>query len=106
MGDYDEGSVFYSYQNRESGSAAAGSGSRRAGVLTAVEAKRRFKAFILGFTNAKYTYVYREGLRRVGPANKYALEVRVEDLAGFDPALAAALRESPSELMPQVTCYS
>lgn len=97
MDGFDEGSVFYSYQNRE-GPAADSAGNRdpnRSSILSPVEVRRRFKAFVLGFSNERFRYVYRDKLRAAVNAGTLSLLVQLSDLTHFDPPLAASLREGP-----------
>lgn len=96
-----EGAVYYSYQNREGpDSAAQGSDlPSRSGGLTPVELRRRSKAFLLGFANSRYRYVYRDRLRAAANANTRSIAVDIGDLTHFDPDLAAAVRKSPMEAM-------
>lgn len=107
MEGYDEGSVFYSYQNREAGvqsgtDDAFGSQQGRSAKLSLVEVRQRFKAFVLGFTNERYRYVYRDFLRAAVNANKLFLTVALGDLSHFDPALATTIREAPDAASVQV----
>lgn len=106
MEGYDEGSVYYSYQNREAvdGSGAETFGTRQGRntpVLSPAEVRRRFKAFVLGFTNERYRYVYRDQLRAAVNANSLYLTVKLADLTHFDPPLAATVRETPDATLLQ-----
>lgn len=99
----ESGSVFYSYQNREgenAGSAAPSSG--RTASLTPIELRRRFKAFLLGFANARFRYVYRDRLRAAANAGVHALTVDLGDIANYDPDLAASLRDVPADAVVHV----
>lgn len=98
MDGYDDGTVYYSYQNQE-GSAAGSStqGSGRQRTLSAVEVRRRFKAFVLGFTNERYRYTYRDRLRAAVNASTLSLEVELSHLTHFDAPLAASLRDAPEQ---------
>jgi DNA replication licensing factor MCM5 len=97
------GSIFYSYQNREGHNSASNApSSARTSSLTPVEVRRRFKAFLLGFANARFLYVYRDRLRAAANAGVHALTVDLADLAHFDPDLAASLRDVPGDAIPHV----
>ena len=98
MEGYDEGNVYYSYQNRE-GAASSGGQTRRNSELNPQEIRRRFKAFVLGFCNERFRYVYRDRLRAAVGAGIFTLEVRLADLANYDPPLVARIREAPSEAL-------
>lgn len=104
MDGYDEGTVYYSYQNQEEES-RAGSGSAkdsgRNAILSAVEVRRRFKAFVLGFANERFRYTYRDRLRAAVNAGTLALEVELAHLTHFDAPLAATLREGPEQAIVQ-----
>lgn len=95
--------LFYSYQNREGHNvASADPSSARTSSLTPVEVRRRFKAFLLGFSNARHRYVYRDRLRAAANAAIHSLTVDLGDLANFDPELAAALRAAPGDAVPHI----
>lgn len=97
------GPIYYSYQNREGHDVRSdGTSSRKSQLLTPVEVRRRFKAFLLGFANARYRFVYRDRLRAAANAGVKAVTVEIADLAHFDPDLAASLREAPSETLPHI----
>lgn len=104
MDGYDEGSVYYSYQNREGAGvqAASAAASTASGKLTTIETRRRFKAFVLGFANERFRYVYRDRLRAAVNAGVLCLDVEMAHLAHFDPPLAARLREAPEDVVVQV----
>lgn len=94
------GSIYYSYQNREGHDVSKGpSSSHRSQALTPIEVRRRFKAFLLGFTNSRFRYVYRDRLRAAANAGVHALTVDIADLAHFDPDLASSLREVPGDAL-------
>lgn len=104
MDGYDEGTVYYSYQNREAGGGDPASGTREGRntpVLSPAEVRRRFKAFILGFSNERYRYVYRDQLRAAVNANTLCVQVQLADVTHFDPPLAATLREAPDASVVQ-----
>ena len=102
MDGYDEGSVFYSYQNREGQQEnASGATAERSTTISAVEVRRRFKAFVLGFSNDKFRYVYRDVLKAAINAGVLTLHVQLADLTHFDPALATTIRESPDMAVVQ-----
>lgn len=95
MDGFDEGSVYYSYQNQEGPAASSAPSSTRRSALSAIEIRRRFKAFVLGFSNERYRYIYRDQLRNAVNAGTLLLEVHLSHLSHFDPPLAAALRDAP-----------
>lgn len=102
MEGYDEGAVYYSYQNQEAAGSAAASGQNSSHTnLSAVELRRRFKAFILGFTNERFRYVYRDRLRAAVNAGALALPLELAHLTHFDAPLATMLRESPDRSLVQ-----
>lgn len=104
MDGYDEGSVFYSYQNQEEESRAASGSARDSGrnaVLSAIEVRRRFKAFVLGFANERFRYTYRDRLRAAVNAGTLSLAVELAHLTHFDAPLAATLREGPEQAIVQ-----
>lgn len=104
MDGYDEGTVYYSYQNQEDeAQAASGSAaeSGRGNTLSAVEVRRRFKAFVLGFANERYRYTYRDRLRAAVNAGTLALSVELAHLTHFDAPLAATIREGPDRAIVQ-----
>jgi DNA replication licensing factor MCM5 len=96
-----EGAITYSYQNLEGHNALsqAPSSGRNPSNL---DVRRRFKAFLLGFTNSRFRYVYRDRLRAAANAGIQSLSVEIADLAHFDPDLAAAVREVPAESVPLI----
>ncbi|CAN8077107.1 unnamed protein product [Agarophyton chilense] len=105
MEGYDEGSVFYSYQNQErDGSQSAPPSSHHGGdqPLHSAEIRRRFKAFVLGFNNERFRYVYRDRLRAAVNAGNLSLTVELADLTHFDPPLASTLREAPERAIVDV----
>lgn len=104
MEGFDEGNVFFSYQNREGAESAAtnATGRTAGGSLNAVETRRRFKAFLLGFNNQRYRYVYADRLRSAVRAGVLSLEVELTDLSNFDAPLAAHLRDRPAHAMPDI----
>lgn len=97
MEGFDEGSVYYSYQNQERDGAqsSAAQDQQQHTLLHSAEIRRRFKAFILGFANERFRYVYRDRLRAAVNAGNLSLTVELADLTHFDPPLAATLREAP-----------
>ncbi|PXF43143.1 DNA replication licensing factor MCM5 [Gracilariopsis chorda] len=97
MEGFDEGSVYYSYQNQERDGAqsSATHNQQEHTLLHSAEIRRRFKAFILGFANERFRYVYRDRLRAAVNAGNLSLTVELADLTHFDPPLAATLRETP-----------
>lgn len=106
MEGYDEGSVFYSYQNREAADqqqpeSQGTRSARNTPTLSPAQVRRRFKAFILGFSNERYRYVYRDQLRAAVNANMLCLHIELADLTHFDPPLAATIRESPDASIAQ-----
>lgn len=102
MDGYDEGTVYYSYQNQEAAGSATASGlDATHTALSAVEARRRFKAFVLGFTNERFRYTYRDRLRAAVNAGTLALEVELSHLTHFDAPLATTLRETPEDALVQ-----
>lgn len=103
MDGYDEGTIYYSYQNRENSASASGANRDGAGstILPPVEVRRRFKAFVLGFSNERARYVYRDQLRAAVNANVLSLKIQLSDLTHFDPPLAATLREGPEQAIIQ-----
>lgn len=106
MEGMDQGSVFYSYQNREGVDAGDGSGAASGrtagGSLNSLETRRRFKAFLLGFSNTRHRYVYSDKLRSAVRAGILSIEVELADISNFDPPLAAHLRDRPSDALPDV----
>lgn len=104
MEGFDEGNVFFSYQNREAENSQATNATGRAsgGSLNSTETQRRFKAFLLGFTNQRFRYVYSDRLRTAVRAGVLSLEVELADLSNFDAPLAAHLRERPADAMPDI----
>lgn len=109
MEGFDEGTVYYSYQNRESAESLqdrqTSTGThqgRNTPTLSPGEVRRRFKAFILGFTNENYRYTYRDQLRSAVNASIPLLHVQVSDITHFDPPLATTLRESPETSILQI----
>lgn len=104
MDGYDEGSVFYSYQNQEEESKGGSGSARNSGrnaVLSAIEVRRRFKAFVLGFANERFRYTYRDRLRAAVNAGTLSLAVELAHLTHFDAPLAATLREAPEQAIAQ-----
>lgn len=103
MDGFDDGSVYYSYQNREdrNESPAGRSVANGTTALSPVEVRRRFKAFVLGFSNERFRYVYRDQLRAAVNAGSFSLHVQLADLTHFDPPLAATLREAPEHSIIQ-----
>lgn len=102
MDGYDEGTVYYSYQNQEASAAESSArGSGRQASLSAIEIRRRFKAFILGFTNERYRYTYRDRLRAAVNAHTLSLDVELSHLTHFDAPLAATFREAPEQAIIQ-----
>lgn len=59
--------------------------------------KTKFKNFIRTFNEDNFHYKYRDTLKRNYLLGRYYLEVDMEDLAGFDEALADKLSKKPSE---------
>lgn len=100
MEGYDQGTVYYSYQNQEAsaGGSETHAGSRQSS-LTNEEVRRRFKAFVLGFTNERYRYIYRDRLRSAVNARELCLEVELAHLTHFDAPLATAFREHPDQVI-------
>lgn len=105
MDGMDQGSVFYSYQNREGGEAVDGASAVRSsdgGSMNSVECRRRFKAFLLGYHNTRSRYVYAEQLRKDIRVGIMKLEIAITDVANFDPPLALHLRTRPGEALPEM----
>ncbi len=104
MDGMDQGSVFYSYQNREGAeNADGGGGGRNTGAaLSPVETRRRFKAFLLGFSNNRSRFVYADRLRRHVRVGIMKLEIELPDVANFDPPLAVHIRTRPSEALTEI----
>ncbi|KAI0566760.1 DNA helicase [Gracilaria domingensis] len=104
MEGYDEGSVYYSYQNQERDGSDSAQPTNADGepLLHSAEIRRRFKAFVLGFHNERFLYVYRERLRAAVNAANLSLTVELADLTHFDPPLAATLREAPDRAIVDV----
>lgn len=102
MDGYDEGTVYYSYQNQEaSADQSSAQGYGRQAALSAIEIRRRFKAFVLGFTNERYRYTYRDRLRAAVNASTLSLEVELSHLTHFDAPLATTFREAPEQAIVQ-----
>lgn len=113
--DWDRGAVYYSYQAQEQsrsgdrsaattggGSTGGGGGTGGAAAISGLPAQRRFSAFLLGFTDARSAFPYRERLRAAALAGAAAIDASLDDLLHFDAPLAAALRARPTELLPRL----
>ncbi|GAB0498231.1 hypothetical protein MMPV_009572 [Pyropia vietnamensis] len=121
--DWDRGAVYYSYQAQEqsrsgdrsavttgggggssggSGGGGSAGGTGSAAAISGLAAQRRFSAFLLGFTDARSAFPYRERLRAAALAGAAAIDASLDDLLHFDAPLAAALRARPTELLPRL----
>ncbi|BFF91679.1 DNA replication licensing factor Mcm5 [Drosophila madeirensis] len=59
--------------------------------------KKRYKEFIRTFNEDNFFYKYRDTLKRNYLNGRYFLEIEMEDLVGFDEALADKMNKQPTE---------
>ncbi|KAH8354424.1 hypothetical protein KR084_010622 [Drosophila pseudotakahashii] len=59
--------------------------------------KKKYKEFIRTFNEENFFYKYRDTLKRNYLNGRYFLEIEMEDLVGFDEALADKLNKQPTE---------
>ncbi|KAA8494550.1 DNA replication licensing factor MCM5 [Porphyridium purpureum] len=107
MEGFEQDTVHYSNQSAgvRSGAGSQSSGARSgqfalADGLSASAARFRFRQFILGFTNERFRFKYREALQHSVNAGERRLEVDLRDLQNFDEPLAVALRKRPDDALP------
>ncbi|XP_058457338.1 DNA replication licensing factor Mcm5-like [Malaya genurostris] len=92
MEGFDDVGVFFSDNFGDDGQQQQGSNQ-----INLQQSKKKYREFIRTFCEANFSYKYRDNLKRNYLLGRYYLEVEIEDLAGFDEALADKLYKQPTE---------
>mmetsp|Transcript_17139 Transcript_17139/g.69367 ORF Transcript_17139/g.69367 Transcript_17139/m.69367 type:complete len:755 (-) Transcript_17139:2398-4662(-) len=96
MADWDEGSVYHSYQSLETPGNSAGHDD---GEITGAKARVRFGKFLLDFSE-RNRYLYREKMLNGINAGEPSLSVSLDHLQEYDEQLASCVRNNPGFYAP------